>query len=150
VGQQGKKTLGAVAAFAVYGTAAIALASSVRHVAVSVTDLEVEYGCGPTPQPTPMGGGPTPGYNCPPVAKMTVTYQGSGCTAEDFYIRVKQSPTDQLVTIFKLRSAKECDVVSQPGSSSPTESVLLQSPLIDPFKPVRVTNRIPVQAIPRP
>jgi hypothetical protein len=109
---------------------------AVERVSASISRVNIEFGCGPTPVPN------QPPPQCPAVATLTVRYVGYGCKPEDFFIRVRQRPTVQLVTLFKLASATGC-FVDPDGSgawASGLSRVDLQTPLIQLDKAVRLMN----------
>lgn len=115
-----------------------------ERIAASISSVTVDYGCGPTPVPHQAP------PQCETVATMKVVYIGTGCKPEDFFIRVRQLPTVQLVTLFKLSAAVNCEI-GPSGSLAPGFShIVLQTPLIEQGKPIRLRNTLALMDQPRP
>jgi len=109
---------------------------------VAVTRVRVEYLCGPTPTP----GKPPP--NCPPYAEVEVVFRGDDCTAGDFEIGVRQKKRSQVLIVYK-KIDTDCVV---PGFSWGGEFMRISLPTgqIEPWKPVRFKNEVPIFWEPRP
>jgi len=143
MGMERKKTILALVTFAAFGTAAVAVAGKLQPVHVAVSDLKIQYLCGPTPVP----GTPS---SCPDVSTLNVHYAGQGCTSDDFVVRVREGSAVQYATILKRKSATECFVSDDGFAGAPLASVELVTHRISPYKPVKFTNLFPVRLDPRP
>jgi len=124
-------------------SSAAASEEELEPVHVSIAEITVEYGCGPTPSPN------RPPPQCPSHVQIKLTYVGDGCTDADFVMRIRERPEVQVWKVFKKASATHC-FVAPSGSPGTFSSVTLLGGGIDPRKRVRLANPLALVGVPRP
>jgi hypothetical protein len=139
----------AIVTFAALATIVLATNALAAHVVIkpisaSIASVTVDYGCGPTPVPN------QPPPKCETLATLKVVYLGVGCSAEDFFIRVRQLPNEQLVSLFQVMGVSNCEMFPSTTFSPGFSHVVLETFLIQHGKPIRLKNRLPLMNEPRP
>lgn len=110
-------------------------------VPASISKIQMLVGCGETPAPGPP-------RVCPPSAYLEIKVIGRHCSGADFELRVRQHERTQDVTIYK-RTGGSCMI----GAINPKRlfsTIFLSSYEIDPEKPLRLLNPLPVLVQPAP
>lgn len=134
----------AAMSLAVVCTHSAAARDELEPVAVSISKIEIEYACGPTPGPD------QPPPQCPSDSRLKLFYVGDGCEANDLVLQVRQRSDVQLLKFFKRASATDCVIALRGGSPAQFSRMTFFTSLIDPKKQVRLANPLPFRGVARP